>query len=215
MIDFILLKRLRERTVPRVLGFVLLWALIYGHYHWSASLLQPTFGAIEFDASEPVTARVGPMPIDRYGVTFRFAHGYRSKRPDAPVIHNQLRQGRVGLDIRVTGWFGREVLSYQLAQISDEWRFTSRTGDPTVLLWGPARFMALPLERYTVTARLSGDNAFLESREIILGLTASRNNGYHGLVHIALYYLSGALFALIALVWIIYKLVLLSRRHPL
>lgn len=194
-----------------VLGFMLLWVLIYGHYNWSASLLEPTLGKIEFDANEPFTARIGPMPVDRYRVTFRFAHGYGSKRPDPPVIHDRLRQGQVELRIRVIGWFGREVLDYELAQISDEWRFTSGSY-PTVLLWGPARFVALPLERYTVTARLSGDNAFLESREITLGLTASRNNGYHGLVHIALYYLSGALFALIALVWIIYKLVQFARR---
>lgn len=196
-----------------VLGFMLLWALIYGHYHWSASLLEPTLGKIEFDANEPFTARIGPMPIDRYGVTFRFAHGYGKDQPDRSVIGRKLRQkGRVNIEIRVTGAFGREVLDYQLAQITDEWRFTSGSY-PTVLLWGPARFIALPLERYTVSARLSGDNAFLETREITLGLTSSRNNGYHGLVHIALYYLSGALFALIALVWIIYKLVQFARRH--
>ncbi|MCC5887424.1 MAG: hypothetical protein JJT88_13400 [Gammaproteobacteria bacterium] len=196
--------------VTRVLlGFVLLQALIWGHYFWSASLLSPALGEIDFASADAVTGRIGPLPFDRYLVTFTFPHGYGTNRPDRTLIGRELREeGRVGIDIRVTGFLGRPVLSYSLAQISSDWRFTTGGRDPNALLWnGAAEFRALPMERYTVTARLSGENPFLEDRRIVLGLKGNRDDGYHGLGHIILSYSTAALFVFILGVWIIIKVI--------
>lgn len=196
--------------VRAVLGLLLLQALIWGHYFWSASLLSPPLGEIDFASGAAVTGRIGPLPFDRYLVTFTFPHGYGTNRPDRTLIWSKLHEeGRVQIDIRVRGFLGRPVLNYTMAQISNDWAFTTGGRNPNAVLWSMrgADFRALPMERYTVTARLSGENPFLEDREIVLGLKGDRDGGYHGLGHIILAYSSAALIALIAGVLILFKLI--------
>ena len=195
-----------------VFSFVMAQALIYGHYLWSSSLLHINLVESDFNATEPTAARIGFLPIDHYRVVFRFEDGFGQDRQERSLVARKLLQeGRVAVEIRVTGFLGREVLEYSNANISfsRDWSYSSMGLGPQGL-WGPAEFRALPLERYTVAARLSGKNPLLENQTIALGLKAARDNGYHGIGHIVMHYLVGALFVLAALFgasfWIFIKL---------
>lgn len=194
-----------------VLGFLLFWALVYGHYQWSESTLHPTLGNIDFNADDALVARIGPLPFDRYRVVFGFPANDRTGERNRKLIVSELQEGRIGIEIRVTGFFGRDVLAYSGSRISmtNDWRYSSRHNH----LWGPTQFTVLPLERYRVSARLSGENAFLEEREILLALSADRDTGYHSLIYILLFWLSGALFVVVAVVWIVFKVVTFVQRR--
>ncbi len=188
-----------------VLGFVLFWVLIYVHLQWSERYLAPVLGETEFAVTEALTAGIGPVPTDRYQVVFTFSRGYQMGGFDRNLIDRKLREGRIRSEIRVTGLFGREVLRHASSDVVKDWRYRRHSGDK-LMLYGPAEFRALPLERYTVTARLSGENAFLEDREIVLALTAARGSGYGDWRHLLLYLASGALFVFIAGVWMVYRI---------
>lgn len=195
-------------------GFVLLQALIWGYYFWSWSLLHIDLFELEFDAREPTAARIGALPYDRYRVVFRFTDGFgQGEAERSSIVQQLLQEDRVGVEIRVTGFLWRKVLEYSSVNISTsrEWHY-SNMGSYGSGLWGPAEFRAFPLERYTITARLSGESDLLERKSMVLGLKAARDNGYHGLGHIILSYLTAALFAFMAGVWLVYRLVVFLAR---
>ncbi len=209
--------------VTRVIfGFVHLWTRILSHYFWSANKLRPTLGEIEFDASEAMSYRVGLLPVDSYSVAFKFdrySQADRSVLESRSALVNQLRAEPIDVEITITGALGRRILDWTERDVlawkdrtGRTWNLNQRDDDPMVRLYGPARFIAVPFERYTVSARIGGRNAFLSERKLILEFMVKRDDGYHGLGHVILLGLSGLLFALIAIVWIFVQLTAVVQR---
>ena len=209
-------------AIRLVLAFFAFWALILAHYLWSSSTLRPTLGEVEFGASEAVSYRVGLLPVDRYSVAFRFdrySQVERSVLEGRRAMVDQLRAEPINVEITITGALGRRVLNWTERDVlawkdraGRPWNLNLRGDDPMVRLYGPARFIAVPFERYTVSARIYGPNNFLSDRVIHLELMASRDDGYHGLGQFILIVLSVLVFAMFAIIWIVAKLNSYRRR---
>lgn len=203
-----------------LLGILLLWLLTIGHYFWSASKLKPVLGEVAFNATESVSHRARLLPTGRYMVVFWLPYGLDTDEldhsRDRRRILNELRKGQLQIEVKVTGAFGRTLVSLSDGYASERWTPNLRSAfGPNTMLWRrsqEATFIANPLERYTVSARIHGDNAFLSERTIGVGLSAWRDDGYHGLGHVILLGLSGLLFALIAIAWIFVQLTAVAQR---
>lgn len=147
------------------LGFLLLWSLVIAHYAWSAAHLHVFLGEIEFNAPEPARYRIGFLPPDRYRVVFWITPGVEKSDEEHALIARKLRKGHVRIEIRMTGFGGREVLEYTSGHDAGDWTYMRMMSSPQG--WGgTAKIRSLPFECYRVTTRISGENEFLEGQNI-------------------------------------------------
>lgn len=203
-----------------VLGFLLLWSLVIAHYAWSAAHLHVFLGEIEFNAPEPARYRIGFLPPDRYSVVFWLAPGGDMSDADRSNLLRKLAQGRVEIEWEVTDSSGNSLLNGGEVYDLRSWA-VQLAYKPAPMLWRKGRddttfalsLFQRPFKRHFVSAQLSGENDFLEAEEVLLGLAAERDAGYHGVGHAFVIFVTGLIFALIAIVWTMFKLVAFVQRR--